>query len=82
MALWWIGNIVLLVVIAPVVVYLLLKVLEAAQRVRRAVDDIATVGTQMVADLEPVLALRQTDTYVSYTVKGLARYGGALDEIL
>ncbi|MGI8749539.1 MAG: hypothetical protein ACR2J6_03165 [Thermoleophilaceae bacterium] len=82
MALWWIGNIVLLVVIAPVVVYLLFNVLKAARTVRRAVDDIAVVGTEMVADLEPILALRQTDTYIGYTTEGLARYGAALDEIL
>lgn len=82
MALWWIGNIVLLVVIAPVVVYLLFSVLKAARTVRRALDDIAAVGTDMVADLDHVLALRQTDTYVSYTTEGLARYGAALDEIL
>jgi len=82
MTLWWIGNIVLLVVIAPVVVYLLRGVLDAARNVRGALDDIAVVGTEMVADLQPVLALRQTDTYVSYTAEGLARYGAALDEIL
>lgn len=82
MTLWWIGNIVLLVVIAPVVVYLLRGVLVSARAVRGALDDIAVVGTEMVADLQPVLALRQTDTYVSYTTEGLARYGAALDEIL
>jgi integral membrane sensor domain MASE1 len=82
MALWWIGNAVLLVVIAPVVVYLLVGVLRAARSVRGAVDDIAVVGNEMVADLAPVLALRQTDTYISYTADGLGRYGAALDEIL
>ena len=82
MALWWIGNVVLLVVIAPVVVFLLYGVLEAARNVRRALDDIAEVGTMMVADLEPVTELVETDRYVSKTTEGLGRYGAALDEIL
>ncbi len=40
MTLWWIGNLVLLVVIAPVVVVLLRGVLVAAHAVRRALEDI------------------------------------------
>lgn len=82
MALWWIGNVVLLMVIAPVVVYLLSGVLRAALNVRRAVDDIAVVGAKMVSDLEPVPELVKTESYVSQTTAGLARYGTALDEIL
>jgi hypothetical protein len=57
-------------------------VLSSARNVRRALDDIAEVGTMMVADLEPVTELVETDRYVSQTTKGLARYGAALDEIL
>lgn len=82
MSLWWIGNAVLLVVIAPVVVFLLVGVVKAALGVRRALEDIAEVGTMMVADLQPVSKLVETDRYVSQTAKGLTRYGTALDEIL
>ncbi len=82
MALWWIGNVVLVAVIVPVVVYLLYGVLDAARTVRRAVDDIATVGTKMVSDLEPVPELLKTESYVTTTREGLVRYGRALDEIL
>jgi len=82
MTLWWIGNAVLLVIIAPVVVVLLYRVLDAARTVRRAVDGLATVGTKMVSDLEPVPELLKTESYVSQTSAGLARYGTALDEVL
>jgi len=82
MTLWWIGNAVLLVIIAPVVVVLLYGVLDAARTVRRAVDGLATVGTKMVSDLEPVPELLKTESYVSQTSAGLARYGTALDEVL
>jgi len=82
MALWWIGNLALLLVIAPVVVVLLRGVLTAAQGVRRALEDIAEVGTMLVADLEPVSQLVETERYVDQTTQGLVRYGTALDEIL
>ena len=82
MTLWWIGNAVLLVIIAPVVVVLLYGVLDAARTVRRAVDGLATVGTKMVSDLEPVPELLKTESYVSQTSAGLVRYGTALDEVL
>jgi len=82
MILWWIGNVVLLVVVAPVVVFLLYGVVDAARTVRRAADDLATVATKMVSDLEPVPELIKTESYVSQTREGLLRYGTALDEIL
>jgi len=82
MALWWIGNIVLLAVIAPVVVVLLLRVLGAAQTIRRTAGDIAGVGSAMVADLDPVIELVATESYITQTTQGLVRYGQALDEIL
>lgn len=82
MVLWWIGNAVLLLVIAPVVVFLLAGVLQAARTVRGALNDISTVGTKMVSDLEPVPELIKTESYISQTTAGIARYGAALDRIL
>lgn len=82
MILWWIGNIVLLVVIAPVVVFLLAGVLDSARTVRRTLVDIEDIGDKMVSDLQPVPELLKTESYVSQTTQGLVRYGAALDEIL
>ena len=82
MTLWWIGNLVLLVVITPVVIFLLLGVLKSAATVRRRLDDIAVVGQTMVADLEPVPQLVTTVSLVNETTAGLTRYGNALNEIL
>ena len=44
MTLWWIGNIVLLVVVLPVVVYLLRGVLDAAKSIVPSVQEIAKVA--------------------------------------
>jgi len=82
MAIWWIGNIVLLVAVVPVVVVLLHGVLKATMAVRRTVGEIAAVGGAIVTDLDPVPELLKTDEYASKTTAGLARYGRALDEIL
>lgn len=82
MALWWIGNIVLLAVIIPVVIVLLRGVLMSVLTVRRAIDEIAQMGGIMVADLDPVPQLVQTVSMVNETTAGLTRYGAALDKIL
>ena len=52
MTLWWIGDIVLLVVILPVVVYLLRGVLEAARSIVPTVEEIATVAAAGSKDLD------------------------------
>ena len=44
MTLWWIGDIVLLVVVVPVVVYLLNGVLSTARSIVPSVRKIATVA--------------------------------------
>lgn len=82
MAIWWIGNLVLIVVILPVVVVLLVSVIRAAARVRHSMDAIHRVGGAMVGDLDAVPELATTDQLVSQTTAGLARYGAALDKIL
>ncbi|HXZ65969.1 MAG TPA: hypothetical protein VEH05_14600, partial [Streptosporangiaceae bacterium] len=65
MVLWWIGNVILLVVILPVVIYLLNRVLAALERIRRATDDILGGGVALVGELTPVPdALAITDTTV------------------
>ncbi len=82
MTLWWIGNIVLLVVILPVVVYLLHGVLKAAKSIVPAVQGIATVATAASKDLDAAPLLLTTQDQVEQTVAGLADYGGSLDVIL
>ena len=44
MVLWWIGNVLLLVAVLPVVIALLNRVLAAVERIRAATDDILAGG--------------------------------------
>jgi hypothetical protein len=82
MTLWWIGNIVLLVVVLPIVVYLLRGVLEAAKAIVPTVRGIATVAAAGSKDLDAAPLLLTTQDQVTQTVAGIAGYGGSLDVIL
>ncbi len=82
MTLWWIGDILLLVVVLPVVLYLLRGVLDAARSIVPSVQKIATVAAAGSNDLDAVPLLLTTQDQVAQTVAGVANYGGSLDVIL
>jgi hypothetical protein len=82
MTLWWIGSIVLLVVVLPVVVYLLRGVLGAANSIIPTVDGIASVAKSGSKDLDAAALLVTTREQVTRTVAGVAEYGGSLDVII
>ena len=82
MTLLWIGNIVLLVVVFPLVVYLLNGVLQAAKAIVPTVEGIATTAAAGSKDLDAAPLLLTTQDQVTQTVAGIAGYGGSLDVIL
>ena len=82
MTLWWIGDVVLLVVILPVVVYLLRGVLQAARSIVPTVEGIATRPAAGSKDLDAAALLLTTQDQVEQTVAGVANYGGSLDVIV
>lgn len=83
MALWWIGNVILLVVVAPVLVALLNRVLAALERIRGATDDILAGGVALAGELEGVPeALATTDRTVHDVSVGAVRYAGSVAKLL
>jgi hypothetical protein len=82
MTLEWIGDAVLLVVLAPVVVYLLRGVLNAANRIVPSVERVAAAARAGSADLDAVPLLLTTQDRVIATIEAAADYGGSLDVIL
>jgi hypothetical protein len=82
MTLWWIGDVVLLAVVVPVVVYLLHGVLNAAKSIVPSVQEIAAVAAAGSKDLDSAALLVTTQDQVTRTVAGVANYGGSLDVIL
>lgn len=83
MALWWIGNAVLLLVIVPVLVALLNRVLAALERIRSASDDILAGGVALVGELDaaPEL-LATTDRTIEAVSVGAVRYAGSVNRLL
>jgi hypothetical protein len=83
MVLWWIGNIILLLVVAPVLVALLNRVLAALERIRGASDDILAGGVRLAGEVDGLpAALATTDTTVRDVAAGAARYGGSVAKLL
>jgi hypothetical protein len=82
MTLWWIGDVVLLVVVLPVVIVLLRAVLNAAKSIVPSVQEIAKVAAVGSKDLDAAVLLLTTQDQVAKTVAGVANYGGSLDTIL
>jgi hypothetical protein len=82
MTLWWIGDLVLLGVILPVVVYLLRAVLNAAKSIVPSAQEIARVAAAGSKDLDAAALLLTTQDQATKTVAGVANYGGSLDVIL
>ena len=82
MTLWWIGDVLLLVVVLPVVVYLLKRVLDAARSIVPSVNRIAAAAQAGSKDLDAVPLLLTTQGHVKQTVEVVANYGGSLDVIV
>jgi hypothetical protein len=83
MVLWWIGNVILLVAVLPVVIYLLNRVLAALERIRAASDAILAGGVALVGELTGVPeALATTDATINEVAVGAVRYAGSVAKLL
>src|ERR1700730_13325132 len=79
MVLWWIGSIILLVVVLPVVIFLLNRVLAAVERIRGATDNILAGGVALIGELNGLPeALATTDETVKEASVGAGRYAGCV----
>jgi hypothetical protein len=82
MTLWWILDLVLLLVVVPVVVVLLHRVLGEARSIVPSVRSIAKSAAAGSKDLDAVPLLLTTQDQVKQTVALVADYGGSLNTIL
>jgi hypothetical protein len=80
---WWFGNVILLVVVAPVLVALLNRVLAALERVRGAADDTLAAGVALIGELDTAPGLlAKTDQTVAEVADGAIRYAGPVGKLL
>jgi hypothetical protein len=83
MVLWWIGNVVLVIVIVPVLVALLNRVLAALERVRGAADSTLANGVGVIGELDGVPeGLAVTDQTIQDVARGAVRYAGSVAKLL
>ncbi|HEX6458502.1 MAG TPA: hypothetical protein VF032_06265 [Thermoleophilaceae bacterium] len=82
MTLWWIGDVLLFVVVIPVAAYLLHRVYSAARSIDPSVKEIAHMAEAGSKDLDAVPLLLTTQDQVRQTVAGVAGYGASLDVIV
>ncbi|HEY3773191.1 MAG TPA: hypothetical protein VGL69_09370 [Solirubrobacteraceae bacterium] len=82
MILYWIGSLIVLLVILPVVIYLLRGVLSTAHTIVPSVQRIAAAAAAGSKDLDAVPLLLTTQEQVIKTIETVANYGGSLDVIL
>lgn len=75
MLLWWIGNIVLLFVVFPVVLVLLNRILAPVERIKKTTDGILKHGAILTGHLDNVPELLdKTDETVHEVAVGATRY--------
>jgi len=83
MVLWWIGNVILLLVVVPVLVALLNRVLAALERIRGAADDTLAGGVALIGELDDVPELlATTDSTIHEVSNGAVRYAGSVAKLL
>ena len=79
--LWWIANLVFLLIIVPVVVQILIQVLTPIREIRAYADDIAEHGGLFGPHLDATAELAKTQQLVKQLNGGVVAYIKALDRI-
>lgn len=75
MILWWIGNVILLFVVLPIVAVLMHRIVTPINRIRVTCDDILYNGVILTGELDNVPELlAETDSTVKEVSIGATRY--------
>lgn len=80
--LWWLGNLVLLFVVVPVVLLLLNRLLRQIMEIDAYADDILEHGVGITAALDSVPKLIRTRELVGNARTAATRYVGALQRLV
>lgn len=80
---WWIGNVILIAVVFPVVLMLLNGVLSPVARIRTVVDQILANGVELTGLLDELPALlAETDDTVEEIAIGATRYANGVEALI
>ena len=79
---WWIGNLILIAVVAPVLVLFLNKVMRPIREIDAYVEDVLEHGVGISAQLDCVPSLIRTCELSGVARLNVTRYGLALARLL
>jgi hypothetical protein len=79
---WWLGVLTLLLVVAPLAVYLAERVRRRLDEIKGYADDILEHGVAVAGNLDPVPALAETRDLAKRVGGGLAGYVRSVDRLL
>ena len=80
---WWLlGDVLLILVVAPAVVFFLNKVLRPVKEIHAYAGDILEHGVGITAQLDAVPKLVRTRELIGQAKEASGRYGGALQRLL
>lgn len=79
---WWVGNVVLLAVVIPLVVLLANRVLRPVLEIRAYADDVLEHGVGLTGTLDAVPKLVQTRELTRAAREAVGQYGAALEPLL
>ncbi len=82
MALWWIADIVGLVVVVPLVIYLANRLIREGIASKRYAEGILTHGVGITGNLEPVPALADTAALSAQVKSDAVAYVTALNALV
>ena len=80
--LWWIGNLLLLAVVIPVVLLLLNRVVRPVKEIKQYADDVLDHGVKLTGTLDCVPVLATTCELTAAARLNVTRYGLALARML
>lgn len=81
MVLWWLANVVALLVVVPLVLFLANRIMREGAEINAYADDILQHGVGLSANLVPVPALAETAQLVGVAKGHAVRYVAALDRL-
>jgi integral membrane sensor domain MASE1 len=81
MVLWWLANVVALLVVVPLVLFLANRIMREGAEINAYADDILAHGVGLSANLIPVPALVETAQLVGVAKGHAVRYVVALDRL-
>lgn len=79
---WYVGEVLTLVTVLPIVLILLNRLLQPVLEINSYADDVLEHGVALTGTLDAVPKLARTKELTGIALQGVGRYGAALKRLL